>query len=239
MSALSSVHSPPLQHPFSVFLASADPENVYPDAAIDLPRLLDNPAYDFPHLIPADIREIAAYLQDGKVVDPLNLVLWGAKSPDQITTFVNLLSGWRSTLLGSPFWGLADSRGSRQKVKSVDSLQKATSAWARGYIVLTRIASSWGRHHVRIFEPIFAGGEWGYIALVGAHTESLGFIRGLPYVWHRISDWHVARDLFAENAGSVLMEDAFESRIFPSEGRWQGNQFDGRIAFLDVTGMRA
>ena len=99
---------------------------------------------------------------------------------------------------------------------------------------MTQVVSSWARHHVRVFKPVRASEEWGYISLVGAHTETLGFIRRPPFVWHRVSDWQAARNSFAESARRALVDQAFEVRAFPHEGRWQGHDFDGRVILIKL-----
>lgn len=223
--------SPPTKHPFSTFLTSVDPSGIFPDAAADLPGILANAGYYFPYLEQEDIARIVSFVQNNGVVDPLNLVLWGAQDPAEILQFVRRLSGWRSTLFSSRFWGLAESEGSRQVVASVESLR-----WGReGFLVFTKIVDNWARHHVRVFKPVLASEEWGYVALVGAHTETLGFIKTPPFVWHRVSDWEVARDLFAESARIALGDNSFEPRAFPNEGRWQGHEFDGRVILIKIS----
>lgn len=236
MTSSSTRRNPPDKYPFSPFLSSADPLKIFPDASIDLPELIRDAGYYLPHLTIAERERIVSYIQNKKVVDPLNLVIWGASTSDEILSFISQIRGWHNTLFSSPFWGLADAfDGTRQRVATVDSREQATVNWARGVVILTRIANFWARHHVRIFEPVFAGDEWGYMSLVGAHTEVIRFQRRMAFAWHRTVDWHVARDQFSDSVVKFLPTDAFEARILPTEGQWQGQLFDGRLTFIDLS----
>ena len=234
MNSTSTWRSPPAIHPFSLYLASADPLKIYPDSAVDLANISSHPDYALPFMEHQDIDQIVAYLEAGKVVDPLNLVLWGADSPDQILTFVQHLDGWTGTSLSSPFWGFFEgSGGSRHTVETQESIGQATVGWANSVVVLTKIYRAFARHHVRVFEPFDAGSGWGYVALVGAHTEALGRV-GKWKIWHRVRDWNEARDLFTDSAMEELAVEAFEIGEYHTEGRWQGHAFDGQIVLIQM-----
>lgn len=182
--------------------------------------------YGFPHMSNEDLHQLV-------VVDPLNMVLWGANDPDEVLLFIERLPGWAGCLLSSHLWGVVQEHGSEEKIQSVATRQQARSRWKpHGVVILTNIAGGFARHHVRIFRPAFIDDDWGHVALVGAHTERLGFVKRPPFVWHRISDWIVARELFTESLRLALGTDAIRFREFPHEGRWQGHHFDGNVIFV-------
>jgi hypothetical protein len=228
--------APPRHYPFSPYLASIDPLQLYPDGHLAVGESSPGPRYEFPYLRPSDIDRLVAYLARGGVVDPLNIVFWGRASLGPITQMLDQLSSWIPTLLSAPLWGLAEVDGDRVKLETARSLQN--TRWPtsiKPLLLLTQVVNSWARHHVRIMTPFHAGGPWGTIAVAGAHTESITPQRAFPYFWHRVGDWGEARDMLVRDVRAVLGDEALDTRIFPTEGRWQGRHFDGRVAFVRVS----
>lgn len=226
---------PPRDYPFSPYLASIDPFELYPEAQVGSEGALPPGQYDLPYLRQADVEQVGRFLASGGVIDPLNLVFWGRATLDGLTGLLDRLSNWVPAFLSAPLWGLAETQGSRRKLQTVHSLQQATPRpWVSPVLILTRVIGSWARHHVRIMFPFHAPGNWGAVALAGAHTESVGVRRQFPYIWHKVNDWAEARNMLADDLRSLLDEEAFELRIFPTEGRWQGKQFDGRVVFVHL-----
>ena len=220
-------------YPFSPYLASIDPLGIYPEAHSDPSRVLAEGKYAFPHLRAEDIQRVEAFLTNGGVIDPLNIVFWGGASLGRVRSIVDSLSRWVPTFFSAPQWGLATEDGATVKLERLHSLQHTRlSSPYRTVILLTRIVGSFARQHVRIMTPIVTSGPWGTIALAGAHTQAKEPRRTWPPLWHRISDWHEARNNLRDDVLQTLGHAAFEHRIFPTEGVWQGKPFDGRVMFF-------
>ena len=190
--------------------------------------------YSFPYLRPSDIHRVLTFIRAGGVVDPLNFVFWGHADLAAIQDTSRRLRNWSVTQLSAPQWALADAIHGRQKLGTIVSLQPTNWPTSSPIILLTQVLSSFARHHVRIFQPFDGGDGWGHITVAGAHTESVGLRRSFPYLWHKIDDWEQARNLLADDLHAFVHDDNFVVRVFPTQGRWQGRPFDGRVIFVHL-----
>ncbi len=226
----------PANYPFSPFLSSLDPMGIYPDARLDGSGSLDPQRYDFPYLGKAHVDDILTCIASGGVVDPLNHVLWGDVTMQAVDRITKQLDGWVRTLASAPQWGLGETGQGEQRVEVAHSIQPFWGPALPLVINLTRVVGSFARQHVRVFQPFYAGPPWGYIALVGAHTERIGTRGQFPYLWHRVQDWHEARDRLAEDLLQFAVDPSPVERLLPTKGRWQRRSFDGVVKFLHFDG---
>jgi len=220
--------------PFSPYLSSIDPLGIYP--ASSGAASVRASWYETPYLSSAERMLLEAFLAERAVVDPLNLVLWGSATLDRLVSLTASLQRWVPTLASSPQWGLTQEHGVRVRLPRMYSLQNTrVNARFKPMLILTQVINTVARHHVRIMTPFEAGGGWGTVALAGAHTETLGRTgRWLPPLWHRVEDWHVARDMLRSDLASIVGGSFVERRRFPTEGVWQRKPFDGRVYFVRV-----
>lgn len=240
--SLMALHQPPEDYPFTPVLSSLDPDDIYPDAHA-LGATLPSEVYEFPNLPSDQAAYIQACVDGGGVVDPLNLVLWGNATAPNLKNMVSSLGGWTATFASSPQWGLgvgeASGRTHDEKLTVFRSIQPQTIPTLIRrlhlggiYVHFTKVVSSFTRQHVRVFNPFFAGSDWGYVALAGAHTEVVGPRHQFPWLWHRVVDWHAARDGLAADLSNILGGQEPSERYFRTEGRWQRREFDGVMKFL-------
>ena len=227
----------PASRPFAPFLSSFDPDGeIYPDARLDGSSSPDPGQYDFPHLGEAEVDDILSYTSSGGVVDPLNLVLWGDVTSQKVDSIIGHLDGWSRTLASSAQWGLRETDQGLQKVERAHSIQPFAGLALRPVVYLTRVVRGFARQHARVFESFYVGPPWGYITLVGAHTERLGRIGKFPYLWHRVQDWHEARDKLAQDLVVFSTDPSPVELLLPTKGRWQRRLFDGIVKFLHFEG---
>lgn len=205
---------------------------IYPDARLDGSGSPDPQHYDFPYLGKAHVDDVLTYIASGGVVDPLNLVLWGEVTMQTVDGIIEQLGGWVRTLASSPQWGLGETDQGEQKVEVAHSVQPFRGPALPLVINLIRVVGAFARQHVRVFQPFHVGPPWGYITLVGAHTERIGKRGQFPYLWHRVQDWHAARDRLAEDLLEFAADPRPVERLLPTKGRWQRRSFDGVVKFL-------
>lgn len=234
---------PPAQQPFSPFLYSRNDVGLYPDAQVS-GFTVPPEQYDFPYLSPQEAASALACITRGGVVDPLNLVLWGEATRAAVHDIAYQLVGWTRTLASAPQYGLglteAFGRTAEQRVAVIHSMQPVGRLGRSGHRLVrsvfaefTKVVTSFSRQHVRVFEPFYAGETWGHVTLIGAHTEAIGRTgRWVPPLWHRVVDWHEARNRLVQDLSPLATDGEPFRRLQPTQGRWQRRDFDGVMKFL-------
>lgn len=226
--------NPPTYYPFSPVLSSRDPLGVYRDARVRTGLLTGGAKYDYPRLATNFADEVGRFVNSGGVVDPVNLVFWGDADRNTMELLVDRLP-WTKTILSSGQWGVGEKAGVRLSLPDVDSIQPGQGLSWRPMAILTFLVSNFARLHARIFESFTPDDHWGHIALAGAHAEQIGRRQGKPYFWHRVEDWHEARNQLADDLRAVLGAAALNPRKFTTDGTWQGREFDGEVVFVRVS----
>lgn len=220
--------------PFSPYLSSIDPVGIYPASGGGANERAGK--YETPYLSPAEREMLEAFLAERAVVDPLNMVLWGSATLDRLVSLSAGLTRWVQTWASSPQWGLVRDGEVRVPLPHVHSLQDTrVNSRFKPVLILTQVINTVARHHVRMMTPFEARDGWGTVTLVGAHTETLGRTgRWVPPLWHRVEDWHAARDILRSDLARIVGVNQVERRRFPTEGVWQRKPFDGRVYFVRV-----
>ncbi|MPZ23767.1 MAG: hypothetical protein GEU28_09515 [Dehalococcoidia bacterium] len=230
-------------------LIGKDPSRLLPDESEYGPgrRQL---RYDFPGLQEGDRNALLTHIASGNSLDPVNLLFWGRTTIARLDAVRAALrrAGWGMTRMGSPqtatFHALVHSRMRWQLQKPLDGGAEVPEALRPILAGFLNGAMPWRyRLHVRISSVYRAGGDWGSVAVGGAHIEVVpalspagrrmlrraGLTPGELTGWflHHVIDWNRAREDLQNDLASAGYVPALWS--WPHGGVYQDIPFDGLV----------